>query len=555
MKRLVALLLLLSLCAGLLPFALAEETIETESLAYGDDGEAVTLIQQMLIDLGYLDTKATGKYREATQKAVRQFQSEYGLEVTGEVDGETEVMLLNAEYRTLENGDDGDDVKRVQQALRDLGYLDANATGKFRSATEKSVRAFQEAHGLQASGKADIETQRLLFGGSAMPKGGMITPTPAPDLGDLTDMVIAGDGEAVEEYPYKKKLTRGAKGEDVKQVQTRLTELGFFSGPISGNYMNQTMAAVKAFQEHNGMKADGITGQDTWNMLFNSPDVLDTSATPRPTPAPTPIPYAITVDVKNQVTTVYGLDDNGGYTIPVKRMVCSTGTVATPSDVGEWVLPGRRARWCYFSLYGSHAQYWTKINDNIAFHSVIYNEVDYDAMSQKSYRMLGSRASHGCIRLLVSDAKWIYENIKAGVVVTITEDLPHDEELRYAVKAPPMNGAKNGPATTPQPTPEPNYISDGMPPQPLRKLVVKSSGEDVYWLQMKLKELGYYTGTVTGTYYSGTKSAVKKFQKDAGLYQSGEADVKTLEALYADVIAAHATPEPTPETTPKPEGE
>jgi peptidoglycan hydrolase-like protein with peptidoglycan-binding domain len=108
-----------------------------------------------------------------------------------------------------------------------------------------------------------------------------------------------------------------------------------------------------------------------------------------------------------------------------------------------------------------------------------------------------------------------------------------------------MNSAKNGPATTPQPTPEPNYISDGMPPQPFRKLVVKSSGEDVYWLQMKLKELGYYTGTVTGTYYSGTKSAVKKFQKDAGIYPSGEADVKTLEALYADILAAQPTPEPT----------
>ena len=548
MKRLVALLLLLSLCAGLFPFALAEET---DILAYGDDGEAVTLIQQMLIDLGYLDTKATGKYREATQKAVRQFQSEYGLEVTGEVDGETEVMLLNAEYRTLENGDDGEDVKRMQQALKDLGYLDANATGKFRSATEKAVVSFQEAHGLKASGKADIETQRLLFGGSAMPKAGKLTPTPAPDLGDLTDMVVAGDGEAIEEYPYKKKLTRGAKGEDVKQVQTRLTELGFFDGPISGNYMNQTMAAVKAFQEHNGMKADGITGQDTWNMLFNSPDVLDTSATARPTPAPTPVPYAVTVDVKNQVTIVYGLDDNGNYTIPVKRMVCSTGTVSTPSDVGEWTLSGRRARWCYFSLYGSHAQYWTKINDNIAFHSVIYNEVDYDALSLKSYRMLGSRASHGCIRLLVEDAKWIYENIREGVVVTITEDLPHDEELRYAVKAPPLNAAKNGPATTPQPTPEPNYITDGMPPQPFRKITVKSSGEDVYWLQMKLKELGYYTGTVTGAYYSGTKSAVKKFQKDAGIYQSGEADVKTQEALYADILAANATPEPTAE----PDGE
>jgi len=558
MKRLVAIALLLAMCVTLFPLSLAEEadiapetTDAYQPLAYGAEGESVVLIQQLLIELGYLDTKATGKFREATQKAVRQFQTEYGLDVTGEVDGETEVMLLNAEYRTLENGDDGDDVKRMQQALIDLGYLDANATGKFRSATEKSVRSFQEAHGLNASGKADIETQRLLFGGSALPKGGKVTPTPAPDLGDLTDMVIAGDGEAVEEYPYKKKLTRGAKGEDVKQVQTRLTELGFFDGPISGNYMNQTMAAVKAFQTHNGMKADGLTGEDTWNMLFNSTDVVDASATPRPTPEPTPVPYAITVDVKNQVTTVYGLDDKGGYTIPVRRMVCSTGTVSTPSDVGEWTLSGRRARWCYFSLYGSHAQYWTKINDNIAFHSVIYNEVDYDAMSVKSYNMLGSRASHGCIRLLVEDSKWIYDNIREGVVVTITEDLPHDEELRYAVKAPPLNSAKNGPITTPQPTPEPNYTSDGMPPQPFRKLKVKSSGEDVYWLQRKLKELGYYTGTVTGSYYSGTKSAVKKFQKDAGLSQTGEADVRTQEALYADILAANATPEPTAE----PEGE
>ncbi|MBR3765340.1 MAG: peptidoglycan-binding protein [Clostridia bacterium] len=569
MKRLLAIVLLAAMCAAPLPLSLAEETSATEAtelpvseaaeqayepLAYGMDGEEVKRIQELLIELGYLDSNATGKFRNATRSAVKQFQREYGLEVTGVVDAETEVMLLNAEFRTIEHGDDGDDVKRLQEALINLGYLDANATGKYRNATENAVYAFQRENGLPVTGKADIELQRYLYSGNALPRGGFVTPAPASELGDVNDLVIAGDGEAVEVYPYKKKLTRGASGADVKQVQTRLTELGFFDGPISGNYMNQTIAAVKAFQTHNGMHADGVTGQDTWNMLFNSADVVDASATPRPTPAPTPVPYAITVDVKNQVTIVYGLDDNGNYTVPVRRMTCSTGTVSTPSDVGEWVLSGRRARWCYFSLYGSHAQYWTKINDNIAFHSVIYNQVDYDAMSVKSYNMLGSRASHGCIRLLVSDARWIYENIREGVVVTVTEDLPRDEELRYAVKAPPLNSARNGPVTTPQPTPEPEYISDGMPPQPFRKLKVKSSGEDVYWLQMKLKELGYYTGTVTGSYYSGTQNAVKKFQKDHGIYQTGEADVRTLEAIYADVIAANATPEPTPEATPRPDG-
>ena len=553
MKRKFACLLFCALVL-LCPFAWAEdESAGYEPLSYGAQGEHVTLIQQQLSNLGYYTGKVSGNFLDGTRAAVRKFQKDYGLEITGEVDGETEALLLSAEYRVIDNGTDGDDVTRLQQHLKDLGYFNQNPTGKFRSITKKAVSEFQKNNGLEATGVADLETQKLLYSGFALAKGAKPTPTPAPeaDLGDINDMVIAGDGEELEEVEYTKKLTRGAKGENVKLVQTRLTELGFFSGPISGNRVAETIAAVKAFQEHNGLRVDGLMGEETWNMLFNSADVLNTSATPRPTPEPTPIPYAITVDVRNQVTIVYGLDDKGNYTIPVKRMVCSTGTVSTPSDVGEWVLSGRNARWCYFPSYGSHAQYWTQINKSIAFHSVIYNEVDYDALNKKSYNMLGSRASHGCIRLLVSDARWIYENIGAGVVVTITESLPHDEELRKAVAAPPLNSAKTGPATTPQPTPEPAYTSDGMPPQPFRKLKKGSSGEDVYWLQMKLSELGYYTGTVTGSYYSGTASAVKKFQKDNGIYASGEANAKTQEALYAEVLAAN-TPTPEPTSAPAP---
>ena len=307
------------------------------------------------------------------------------------------------------------------------------------------------------------------------------------------------------------------------------------------------------------MFVTGDTDEETWNMLFNSSDVLDVSATARPTPVPTPVPYAITVDVRNQVTIVYGLDENGEYTVPVKQMVCSTGMKATPSDVGEWVLNGRKARWCYFPTWGSHAQYWTRINDSIAFHSVIYNSVDLNNMSTKSYNLLGSRASHGCIRLLVSDAKWIYDNVGEGVVVTVTEDLPDDEELRKAVAAPPLNSSKTGPVTTPEPTPAPEYVSGGMPPQPFEKLKKGTESEAVYWLQCRLKELGYYTGTITGGYYSGTQKAVKAFQKANGIYATGTADEETLEAIYADVLNPQATPpvtptpEPTPEPTPMPE--
>ena len=539
------------LLALLLPLVAFAEEGGYQPLAYGAQGETVTAVQERLKELGYYTGRITGNFLDGTKKAVIRFQRDYSLAETGEVDGETEALIMSAEYRVIENGMDGDDVTRLQEQLSELGYFDQKPTGKYRSITAKAVSAFQKQNGLEESGKADLETQRLLYSDAALGKGVQPTATPAPetDLGDINDMVMAGDGEAVEDIEYTKQLKRGAKGENVKLVQTRLTELGFFDGPISGNYMNQTVAAMKAFQTHNGMEATGTTDEATWNQLFNTADVVNASATPRPTPVPTPVPYAITVDVRNQVTTVYGLDDKGEYTIPVRQMVCSTGTKATPSTVGEFVLSGRNARWCYFPAYGSHAQYWTKINEYIAFHSVIYNAVDYDALNGKSYNMLGSRASHGCIRLLVSDARWIFENIGKGVVVTVTEDLPGDEELRKAVAAPPLNSSRTGPVTTPEPTPVPNYTSDGMPPQPFERMKKGSKGEDVYWLQMKLKELGYYTGTVTGGYYSGTEAAVKAFRRDHGLRSSGEADKAMLEVLYADVLTT-----PSPEPTPSPEG-
>ena len=66
---------------------------------------------------------------------------------------------------------------------------------------------------------------------------------------------------------YNGKLTRGSQGSRVKQVQQRLTELHYFDGPISGNYMNLTVAAVKAFQEKHNLTVDGITGTETWSVI------------------------------------------------------------------------------------------------------------------------------------------------------------------------------------------------------------------------------------------------------------------------------------------------
>ncbi len=559
MKRYLAFLLALSLLLALFPLGLGSfaETAEEgyAPLQYGDSGEDVLAIQEQLKELGYYTGKASGNFLDGTRAAIKQFQTDYGLEVTGVVDGETEATLMSAEYRELTTGDSGDDVKRLQEMLSDLGYYSGKISGNYLEITTDTVKDFQQKNHLEVTGTADIATQRLLFSASALSKDApeaTATSDPSSDLGDINDVVIAADGStdsATLDVEYSRKLSRGSQGDEVKLVQKRLTELGYFDGPISGYYMTQTQTAVKQFQTVNGLEADGVTGEETWSVLFDDKLALNATASPRPTPEPTPIPYAITVDVTNQAITVYSPDENGAYTVPVKQFVCSTGMVATPSDVGTWVLNGRKARWCYFSLYGSYAQYWTRINEYIAFHSVIYNSVDYDAMSLKSYNLLGSRASHGCIRLLVRDAKWIYDNVGEGVVVTVTEDLPEDPELRHALKPAPLGEESKTPISTPEPTATPAYSSTGMPPQPFRTLKKGSEGEDVFWLQKKLTELGYYNGAVTGTFLGGTQKAVKAFQKANSIYASGEANEKTLTALYADVLF---TPTPAPTFTPTP---
>lgn len=123
--------------------------------------------------------------------------------------------------------------------------------------------------------------------------------------------------------------------------------------------------------------------------------------------------YYIKINYTANVVTIYKKDANNEYTVPVKAMVCSTGKATPTSGVYK---TSNKYVWKLLNG-GVYGQYATRIVGSILFHSVPYASANHDALKYTAYDKLGTKASAGCIRLTVADAKWIYDNCSLGTMV------------------------------------------------------------------------------------------------------------------------------------------
>ncbi|MBO4913806.1 MAG: L,D-transpeptidase family protein [Oscillospiraceae bacterium] len=151
-------------------------------------------------------------------------------------------------------------------------------------------------------------------------------------------------------------------------------------------------------------------------------------------------PYYIMVNRKMSTVTIYGLDENGFYSVPLRAMLCSAGAPQHATPKGNCSI-GNKYRW-HLMMGGVYAQYLSQFRGSCLFHSVCYARPQSDTLLPGYYDNLGAPASHGCVRLQTEDAKWIYENCATGTLVTIY-DSDNPGELGKPEKMVPAPGATN----------------------------------------------------------------------------------------------------------------
>ncbi|MBR2659986.1 MAG: peptidoglycan-binding protein [Clostridia bacterium] len=250
-------------------------------LNIGSKGSKVETLQRRLIELGWLDGKVTGTYDEQTAAAVSAFQKKTkGLWEDGVAGPDTLKALYSSNAarsskpaaststtkpETLELGSEGAEVKKLQQKLKDLGYLSGSVDGKFGAATEAAVIAFQKNNNLTADGKAGSATQNKLYSGTAKKSTGTQVKIDSSDDNNRSGR----DTSDISSTGYIT-LERDSKGDQVRALQKRLKELGFYNGSVDGSYGESTEVAVMAFQLLNNLTVDGKAGPATQRALYGS---------------------------------------------------------------------------------------------------------------------------------------------------------------------------------------------------------------------------------------------------------------------------------------------
>lgn len=221
-------------------------------------------------------------------------------------------------------------------------------------------------------------------------------------------------------------LSLGDTGSKVIELQNKLNNFKFKLA-VDGEYGYRTYAAVKKFQEKVGIESDGVAGPDTFAKLdstaVQAPYLYASSTTANSSDSkenyenivnsnncPSQTGYFIYTSLSNHEVCIL-TGNNHNWSLK-KTFSCSTGKSSTPTVNGHFTLGEKGDDFVTDS--GLICKYYSQITGNYLFHSVLYYKNGKIADDR-----LGLSISHGCIRLEIENALYIFNNIPSGTAIWI----------------------------------------------------------------------------------------------------------------------------------------
>ena len=384
----------------------------------GDDSANIITLQNKLIELGYLRDNADGVFGANTESAVAAFQRSNGLTESGVADAATLRLLYSGEelVTAINSSDPQSITYRVQDKLAIWGFLTDAPDGVAGSQTSEAVALFKEYlrdyEKLYPTPSPEPVATPAASDPYADQAVAVDTLIVKEDAGKINAHVLAYvDGE-YEFQVYRQTVANGDSGEEVLRVQRRLYQLNYLP-IVDGSFGPSTERSLLYFQRKNGLEQTAVADEATQRVLFSG-DAIESEEFV--------CPYKLVVDVSDQRVYVYQWNGSSFGTC-INEMICSTGkkgpSTETPLGTFQMDGPTGTGEWYWFSTYSCYAKWASRIVGGILFHSVVYSK--NKVLNKTSVRKLGRPASHGCIRLTVEDAQWIYENCPSGTTVVIQD--------------------------------------------------------------------------------------------------------------------------------------
>lgn len=231
-----------------------------------------------------------------------------------------------------------------------------------------------------------------------------------PDLPKIELKVILGPQYAQEGLVCFYRVEATVKGQEIEQISFNKDDSnGTWGKNIAQiNLMEgQTFTLVCEAENPAGIASESITLQ--WEKLESKEDDkveqisddIDFSD---------PADFNIDVDLSLQRVRVYYKGE------VIKSMICSGGLPETPTPTGTFQT-NQKIKYSFVERFGQGAYYWTRFYGSYLFHSVPYDK-DGNLQTEELAK-IGSPASHGCIRLYLEDAKWMFDYLPLGINVHI----------------------------------------------------------------------------------------------------------------------------------------